>query len=163
MTSAEIDISIERSGVDTAPGVRSMAKRRIIGAVVAGCCAAVLAVALWLSPSSDGLGTHQQLNLPTCGWITLMDVPCITCGMTTAYSHAVRGRIITAILTQPLGGVLALATAMVMLGSIHVAVTGARMESLLGRLWSRWTLWLVILFALASWAYKIVTYKELIG
>ena len=36
----------------------------------------ILGVAAWLSPSTDGIGTHQQLGLPQCGWIVAADLPC---------------------------------------------------------------------------------------
>lgn len=159
MRTAETAMSSAQYG-DFAP---SLVVRRITAAGIAAGCAMLLAIALLLNPSPDGLGTHQQLNLPSCGWVSLMDIPCMTCGMTTAYSHAVRGSILSAILAQPLGGVLALATAMTMLGSVHVAITGARLEALVGRLWTRRTIWILVLFALASWGFKIVTYKEFLG
>lgn len=61
---------------------------------VAGC--AVFLAAGLLSPyEADGTpklrGTHEQLGLPPCGFLTLFEVPCPSCGMTTAFSLFVRG------------------------------------------------------------------------
>jgi len=137
--------------------------RRAFASGVAMACAALLAVAAVVSPSSQGLGTHEQLNLPQCGWITVMDVPCVTCGMTTAFAHAVRGSFLQSILAQPMGFVLALATAMTLLLALHVAITGSQVTRLLGRLYRPRFIWLLVAFAAASWVFKIVVYRELIA
>jgi hypothetical protein len=119
----------------------------------------VLGAASLMSPAASGLGTHRQLNLPECGWITLADLPCITCGMTTAFSHAVRGNLPASLLAQPLGFLLALATAMTLIVAMHTAVTGSRLPMLFARLWTPRMLWLIAAVALAAWLFKIVTYK----
>jgi len=48
-------------------------------------------VASSLTPSPAGLGTHQQLGLPPCSILSITNIPCPTCGMTTSFSHFVRG------------------------------------------------------------------------
>ncbi len=68
----------------------STALRRVVGAGVAVGAVSLLGVAAWLDPSPEGLGTHSQLSLPPCGWILTMDLPCPTCGMTTAFAHRVQ-------------------------------------------------------------------------
>src|SRR6185503_8103051 len=71
----------------------SPAVRRLIAAVVMLGCGTVLGVAAWLTPSPTGIGTHQQLHMPQCGWIAIADLPCPTCGMTTAFAHAAHGHL----------------------------------------------------------------------
>jgi hypothetical protein len=51
----------------------------------------LLAIAAALRPSPMGYGTHEQLGLPPCTFLTLFGRPCPTCGMTTAWAHLVRG------------------------------------------------------------------------
>lgn len=51
-----------------------------------------LGLAAALTPSPRGLGTHQQLGLPPCSLKFLFDMRCPSCGMTTAWSHALRGQ-----------------------------------------------------------------------
>ena len=63
-----------------------------------------------------------------CGWITAMNLPCPTCGMTTAFAHAANGDMLASLGTQPLGFVLAIATAMSLLLGTYVAATGSRLE-----------------------------------
>lgn len=119
-------------------------------------CAAVLAVAAWLTPDPSGLGSHRQLGGPACTWVMLFGYPCPTCGMTTAFAHTVRGQFLSAFAAQPAGLALAL-LAMAAVGvSLSVLATG--------RVWAvNWfrvppaSVPLVILaVVLAGWVYKLV-------
>jgi hypothetical protein len=136
---------------------------RLLALVVAGGCGVVLLVAAFLDASPAGLGTHEQLNLPACGWIRLMDVPCPTCGMTTSFAHAADGNLVASFLAQPMGFLLALAAAMTALLGAYVAATGSRVTGMLGRLWGRRTGWLLAGAVLAAWAFKVVSYRNLLG
>jgi hypothetical protein len=144
---------------DAAP---SATGRRVVAAVVAIVALGILVLAAALDPSPAGLGTHQRLGMAPCGWIVLMDTPCPTCGMTTAFAHAADGNLLASAATQPLGAVLALATAMTLLVAIFVAVTGSRVGHVFRGLWTGWTMWIVGGFALLSWGYKILTFKGLL-
>jgi hypothetical protein len=137
--------------------------RRAIAGVVTLLCVAVLTVAVLLAPSERGLGTHEQLNLPPCGWVLVADMPCMTCGMTTAFSHAVRGQFLASLLAQPMGFLLAMATGMTMFIGLHVTVTGSNLPIFLGRLWSGRMLWVLGAVFLGAWLFKILSYKEFIG
>ncbi len=55
--------------------------------------AILLATAAWLTPSSAGLGTHQQLGLPPCTLVQLTGTRCPSCGMTTSWSHLMKGNV----------------------------------------------------------------------
>jgi hypothetical protein len=68
------------------------AKLRISMLVGALLFAAPLFVAGYLTPQSDGLGTHQQLGLPPCTIRMLWGVRCPSCGMTTSWAYFVRGQ-----------------------------------------------------------------------
>ena len=137
--------------------------RRLIGAVVAVGCAGVLALAAWMEPAANGLGTHESLGLPPCGWIVTMDLPCPTCGMTTAFAHAADGHLLAAFHAQPFGGLMSLATAMALLVGAHVALTGSRVERVLKRLWGRRTGWVLVGVIVLAWLYKVITYKGLLS
>jgi len=84
---------------------RSRRGRRI-GAIVAGGCGGVLAIAAWLTPVPAGMGTHQQLGWPACGFRMVTGLPCPTCGMTTAFAWMAHGHPLKAIAAQPLGALL---------------------------------------------------------
>jgi len=142
----------------------SMTLRRAIGGAVALGSTTLLGLAAWLEPARDGLGTHSQLfNLPPCGWILGMDLPCPTCGMTTAFATAADGHLVGAFVVQPMGAALAVGTAMALIVGAWTAATGSRVAWLFGRLGTRRTAWFVGGAFVAAWGYKIIAYKELLG
>jgi len=53
---------------------------------------ALMITARCLEPAQSGYGTHQQLGLPPCSSVLILGMRCPACGMTTAWSHAVRGQ-----------------------------------------------------------------------
>lgn len=136
--------------------------RRWIGAIVAAGSASLLGLAAWMQPAADGLGTHTQLNLPPCAWIAAADIPCPTCGMTTAFAHAADGHLGAALLAQPFGALLALATAMAFVVGSYTAATGSRVAVLFQRLWGRRAAWALGIGFVAAWLFKIASYKGLV-
>ncbi|MFO0874856.1 MAG: DUF2752 domain-containing protein [Phycisphaerales bacterium] len=140
----------------------STASRRAVAAMTAGGCAAVLGVAKWLDPDPSGVGTHTQLHVQPCGWIASFGIPCPTCGMTTSFAYAADGRLLKAAWTQPAGAVLAVATAMVLLASLWVAVSGASIGPLLRPFARARTGWIFAGLILAGWLWKIGTFKGFI-
>lgn len=136
--------------------------RRFVAAVVAVACAVVLAVASWLTPSAAGHGTHEALSLPRCTWIAVVDLPCPTCGMTTAFAHAADGNLGASFLAQPMGFLLALATAMALLVSLYVVATGSRVARAFSRLLGKSTGWAIAALIVAAWGFKIISYKGLL-
>jgi hypothetical protein len=137
--------------------------RRMIALAVSLACAAVLGVAAWLTPSESGIGTHRVMNLPPCTWVAMADIPCPTCGMTTAFAHAANGNFFRSFNAQPMGFLLAFFTAMALLVSAHVAVTGSRLGSAFTKLWGRRAAWTLSIFVLAAWGYKVASYKGWMG
>jgi len=135
---------------------RATARTRWRAMVVGLACFGLLFIAWTLTPDAHGVGTHRQLGLAPCSLVMMTGYPCPTCGMTTAFSYAVRGKLISALNAQPAG--LFAATMVLMVGIL------AMTASLTGRLWRiNWfrvspfqigIACLVIL--LAGWGYKVV-------
>ncbi len=96
----------------------------VVGAVLVG----LLATAASLRPASRGYGTHQQLGLPPCTLQVWYGFRCPSCGMTTSWSHMMRGQVASAVRANA-GGALLAAVA---------AVCGPWM--LASGIWGRW-LW----------------------
>lgn len=69
------------------------------------------AVAVMLEPDPRGYGTHQRFGLPPCTFRTVLGLPCPSCGMTTSFSHFVRGRMIEAAQANAAGLLLAVVCA----------------------------------------------------
>ncbi len=63
----------------------------------------ILFLAYLLIPKSGGVGTHEELGLPPCGFYVMFHKPCPSCGMTTSFALLMHGKIIKAIKTQPAG------------------------------------------------------------
>ncbi|MBN2581484.1 MAG: DUF2752 domain-containing protein [Planctomycetes bacterium] len=135
---------------------------RLVQVVLAGCCWAVLGLSLYVEPSPDGLGTHEQLGLAPCGFHKMTGQPCPGCGLTTAFAHMARGQVLEGVIVQPFGAVLFVLAAA---GAVGLTITG-----ILGRTWNLVLLrinapvWLyaLVFLALASWVYKIV-YGQVTG
>ena len=139
--------------------VKTERARRLHALGVALVAMALLSIAFFLKPSAKGIGTHQQLGLPTCGWILAADVPCPTCGMTTAWSHTVRGELPSAFMSQPMGMLLAFVTIAVALCALFAASTGYSFHGLLYRFPPSKLFLIVALLALVSWGFKILLHR----
>ena len=103
----------------------------------------ILFVAAVLEPDPRGYGTHAQLGLPPCGFLSLTGAPCPGCGLTTAFAHAVRGELAFAADANPFGLLLfAIVCACVPIA----AIAG----------WHRWSLDAVLeRFAVHRWALAV--------
>ena len=133
--------------------------RRVTALFIGIGAIAVLSIAGWLSPAGAGVGTHQQLGLPQCGCIVAADLPCPTCGRTTAFSYTVRGKFISAIKTQPFGMLLAICVAITGILALSIAITGRPRT----QFWYRWlttkTLFIFAGLAAFAWVYKILAHR----
>jgi hypothetical protein len=138
---------------------RAEAGERIVAGAAALGALAVLCVAHFLRADPAGLGTHTQLGLPECGWITAAGIPCMTCGMTTAFAHAANARFIDSFLAQPMGLLLALATASAFWIGLFIAVTGSPLGSTLSRLLTWRVIGILLLIGTLAWIAKIIDYR----
>jgi hypothetical protein len=115
------------------------------GALVAAPAWALLVVAWLLTPQHSGYGTHEELGLPACSFLTRTGLPCPSCGLTTAVSATAHGRAGLALRAQPFGVLLFLAIAAgAILGGAELATGRSILHVLRPRLW-----WLAA--ALAAW------------
>ena len=137
------------------------AKIRIWAGVVLGASVALLIVAFRLHPDERGVGTHEQLGLPPCGLVQFVGIPCPTCGMTTAYSHTVRGRLIAGLSAQPFGFALAFGTILSVGLSAVIVVSGKTWRVNWYRISPHRTVLLLVAFFILAWLYKIVDHVAL--
>ncbi len=77
-----------------------------------------------LEPDSRGFGTHQQLGLPECSVRMLFSRSCPGCGMTTSFSHFVRGEFVAAARANETGLLLAIVCAVMIPWSVMSAARG---------------------------------------
>lgn len=83
----------------------------------------------------------------------------MTCGMTTAFSHAAEGDIVQSFLTQPMGFALALGTASAAWIAAYIALTGSTLGVRLAGLLNGRTLAIAAALTAAAWAYKIAAWS----
>ena len=136
---------------------------RIWYLVLAGLSSALLLTARLLRPSPDGVGTHRQLGLPPCAFLYFTGIPCPGCGLTTSVAHAARFHFYESIITQPFGLVVfffAVLSIPLSFYFIHRRVPWSRFNGLprknLGT-------YVMTVFFILSWLYKIVAMKGLFG
>lgn len=134
-------------------------RERLAALVTALACLAVLIAARWIEPSAAGHGTHTQLGLQPCLWAAYFDKPCPTCGMTTAFAHAVRAQLPAAFHTQPFGALLALTLGVVFWVAAYVALTGSTLARALSTLVGRWAIWLGLMGLFLGWVWKLATWQ----
>lgn len=82
------------------------------------------ALARSLRPDPRGFGTHQQIGLPECSVRLLFSRPCPGCGMTTSFSHFVRGEFVEAGRANVAGLLLATLCVVMIPWSLFSAVRG---------------------------------------
>ncbi len=131
---------------------------RLLAGLAALACLGLLITAAALTPDPDGLGTHHQLGLEPCGFLSTFGKPCPTCGMTTAFAHAARLNLASAFHAQPFGLLLAIAAATLFWVGAASAALGYSLAGI-GRAFTRPRIWapLAVLF-FAAWIFKWVTY-----
>ena len=153
-------VQIEETTIEMLNGAQIARSGRLKAILVSIAAFALLGVALYLQPISAGVGTHEQLGLPQCGWITAANLPCPTCGMTTAWSHTVRGELPSAFLAQPMGMLLAISTVLVAIGALISAATGYSFNALLYRYAPSKVIIVIVVLTLTSWGFKILIHKD---
>lgn len=136
-----------------------VARPRILGLVIGLPTTVVLALALWLTPEAEGVGTHMQLGLGGCAMLTLTGWPCPMCGMTTTFTLLAHLRPWDALVNQPFGVVL---FSLTVLGSVLGLIDLITGRGVLHRAF-RWVgrreqlLALGLLFGMfGGWVYKCI-------
>lgn len=141
--------------------IRRLANPRL-GRIWAACvvlgCGAVLAIAVSVSPSRDGVGTHRQLSIYhyPCGFLTMTGLPCPTCGMTTAFAHTVRGQLLSAIRVQVGGFLIAMLTIAAFTGGVFTLVSGQYATPNWYRINPMASLWWGVGILVAAWVIKVM-------
>lgn len=137
-------------------GVHAGVAGRVGAAAIALACVALLVTAAWLRPDERGHGTHTQLGLPPCGFENATGLPCLTCGMTTAFSLAADGRLVSALRVQPMGALLAVSVAVLLLLCGYAAASGLNLRPLASALTQAPVLITLAGVLIAAWAYKMM-------
>jgi hypothetical protein len=128
---------------------------RLLALAISLACFVVYLTALLLPPNTAGISTHRALGLEPCQFLERTGLPCPACGMTTSYTHFVRGHFLGSLYVQPMGFVLAVLTGVTFWAALYIALTGRPAHRLLSRL--NGLAWIIglMLFGAAAWGWKI--------
>ena len=124
---------------------------------------APLVVAAFLRPDERGFGTHRQLGHPPCSMMVLTGYPCPTCGMTTAFAYAVRGRWGAAFVAQPMGLLVAVALMAGACLALYSVVVPGRWQVNWYRVSPARVVMAVLVLWLAAWGFKIMVVRAAMG
>ncbi len=102
------------------------ARRRAANAVIFGAWFVVTVIAAFLRPDAHGHGTHQQLGLPPCPSVLILDRPCPGCGLTTSWTAFVHGDFATAFQAHALGPAFYLAFTVAAWLNLYAGLRGLR-------------------------------------
>lgn len=145
-----------------APPARASGLRdRAAGVLLAAGALTPLVIAAGLNANPAGHGTHLQLGMAPCGFLVASGLPCGTCGMTTAFTHAADGNLLAAAAVQPAGTLLALLCAVAALTGVYTACTGMALTRLLGQLARGRVVLTAIAVFLAAWGYTTWRFTQL--
>jgi len=108
-----------------------------------------------LHPAGGGHGTHEQMGIPPCSFLSRTGWPCPSCGVTTSLAAMAHGRPVAAWQAQPFGVMLfALLAAGAVLGGSELVGGRSIVHRLRPRRWWAWTLVGAMAF---GWGYKALT------
>ncbi len=151
----------DKAGGSGVPWVDALPARwadRLVGLALLLPSGAILAIAAALHPDASGLGTHRQLGLSPCTFLSLTGYPCPMCGMTTTFSLYAHLHPLRALANQPFGLVLFSATvAAAVVGALDLVAPRGRWRAVLRWVTRHETLVASILLVgmILGWIYKI--------
>ncbi len=111
MTPASTPLSPEPEEVlEVIPVLRLWVRGSLIGIALA--LSAVFAVAVWINPYGDdgspqSMGTHRQMGLPPCTFLSSTGMPCPSCGMTTSFALLMHGDLVNSLRANAVGTMMA--------------------------------------------------------
>ena len=114
-------------------------------------------LAISLAPNPAGFGTHQQLGLPPCSFQTMFGIPCPSCGMTTSFSHFVRGHWISSGRANVGGLLLAIVSAVMVPWSFWSASRGELVGVRDPDSWLAWGIGVLTAVTLLNWLIEVAT------
>lgn len=144
-----------QSGIPRADSLRSPSNTlRAAALTLALVPSVLLLVAGRLQPSAAGLGTHQQLGLPPCTTRVMFGIRCPGCGMTTSWSHFVRGQWKTSVAVN-LGGFLLAIYSLTFIGlAISVVKSGRIPPMAVQRVYGT-TLIAIFAITITDWIWRL--------
>ncbi len=129
---------------------------RAVWGLLLGVALSVLGAARVLIPSPDGVGTHEQLGLPPCGFLLLTGLPCPACGLTTAFARLAHFDLLGSLGANPMGLPLFVGTVAFVPMSVHALWRGRTLLAVIDAIEAdKWALRFVFA-TLVVWGARLV-------
>lgn len=157
---AEMDDKSQSVGTYLIDGGFSI-KDRLIYLTVPVVSSTAILLGRMVTPSPDGVGTHQQLGLPACLMLTLTGIPCPSCGLTTSFSHAAHLEFSQAMHVQPFGLLIFLLAVASIPISILIMTRQKPFSDLLFSRSANLLMYSLLSLYIVSWIYKIILMNPL--
>lgn len=138
-------------------GAAGIAERLLLVGLVAG-VVTVLYLSTTLEADGRGFGTHEQLGLKPCTFKSYTSYPCMTCGMTTSFTHMAHLEFGKAFSVQPAGAILFLLSVAFVPLALWAAVRGRSLLIALERTPARWFGIPLLVVLLGGWLYTALRY-----
>lgn len=126
--------------------------------VLVAIASTVLFLSYRLTPDGRGYGTHEQLGLKPCTFKVWTGYPCMTCGMTTSFTHMAHLQPLAALRVQPAGALLFLLTALFVPFGLRSAIGGRSIMDWIEHSWAKWIGLGMLVTLAASWIYTCVRF-----
>jgi Protein of unknown function (DUF2752) len=136
--------------------MRTQFARRSLWALLALACGSVLVLSFLLEPAPEGHGTHTQLGLPPCAFLTLFALPCPACGLTTSFAHLARFALLASLRAHPLGLPLFLLLCALLVRALRGSVVGDSPARMIDHPQAGRAALLVCLALLAVWSVRLL-------
>lgn len=133
-------------------------RMRLLLAALGLLAAGLLATAWRLTPDPRGYGTHEQLGMVPCWFIARTGWPCPACGMTTAWSHALRGDVPAALAANAGGATTCLFAIVAALWAIGSAMAGRLLAGSIGLSAVLWIGAACLAITVLDWARRLATW-----
>lgn len=128
---------------------------RCWAAALSAACLVILLTATTLPPSPTGVGTHESFGLPSCQLLARTGVVCPSCGMTTSFSHLVRGNLLASFYVQPMGATLGIMAAATFWVGFYIALSAKPAHRLMQLVPARYYLAPLMCLGVAAWGWKV--------
>ncbi|QQE12844.1 DUF2752 domain-containing protein [Planctomycetota bacterium] len=128
-------------------------RNRMVALILLSVCLFPLLMGLYLTPEG---GLSKSFGVPACGFKLETGLPCLTCGMTTSVTHAVRGDLLTAFWLQPFGAMLAVGAAAFSFVFGWSLYTGMSLEPIGRVIWRPRVIIPLAVLLVLSWVYNLV-------
>jgi hypothetical protein len=153
------ELAVNRRPIGPSPqslNSRQAFRLRLAAIVFAIVPLSALGVASQLTPSSAGLGTHQQLGLPPCSMRLIFGIRCPGCGMTTSWTHFAQGNWLASLQTNVGGFLLAIFALWIAFLAICAAFSGQPPSEATQKLIAI-TASGIIAISILQWGYRLMT------